>query len=151
MPEGEDFHEMQEPFLNSIGDMVGLFKAMGNSNRLRILFLLLRGPLTFRRLREEIFGGGRYIWQEWLPTSKKYEESFPFFIETYEEGRFYGLESKESEIDCWIPIKLKKKGKSGKSLKNCGGVTDEFKKQPTTKRYTDNPTHGKGREARQEY
>jgi AraC family transcriptional regulator len=57
---------------------------------------------TFRG--KNIFRGGTYIWSTWLPNSG-YEEAYPYFMEVYDEGRFYGLDNEKSEIDYWIPIK----------------------------------------------
>jgi len=56
---------------------------------------------------KDIFRGGKYIWQKWLPNSN-YEEAYPYFIEAYDEARFHGLDNEDSEIDYWIPIKRKK-------------------------------------------
>ena len=55
---------------------------------------------------KEIFKGGNYIWQNWLPNSR-YDEAYPYFMEAYEEGRFYGLDDEESEIDYWVPVNEK--------------------------------------------
>ena len=56
---------------------------------------------------EDMFNGGEYIWQDWLPNSSDYEEAFSYFIEAYDETRFFGLDSEDSEIDYYIPIRLK--------------------------------------------
>ncbi|MBU7026324.1 MAG: GyrI-like domain-containing protein [Theionarchaea archaeon] len=53
----------------------------------------------------DIFRGGKYIWQQWLPTSE-YEEAYPYLILAYDE-RFRGLDNEESEIDYHVPIRLK--------------------------------------------
>lgn len=53
-----------------------------------------------------IFKGGHYIWQEWLPHSK-YEEAYPYLILAYDE-RFHGLDDEQSEIDYYVPVRLKK-------------------------------------------
>ena len=57
---------------------------------------------------KDMFRGGEYIWQEWLPSSKDYEEAYPYFIQAYDKMRFHGLDDEESEIDYYIPIKRKK-------------------------------------------
>lgn len=59
---------------------------------------------------KDIFRGGKYIWQKWLPNSN-YEEAYPYFIEAYDEARFHGLDNEDSEIDYWVPIKRKKEVK----------------------------------------
>ena len=61
---------------------------------------------TFRG--KDIFKGGQYIWQEWLPNSKEYMEAYPYFIQAYDKTRFYGLEDENSEIDYHVPIKRKR-------------------------------------------
>lgn len=60
-----------------------------------------------------IVKGGEFIWGNWLPNSSKYEESYPYFIQAYEESRFFGLDDEKSQIDYMIPIKLKE-AKNGK-------------------------------------
>ena len=52
---------------------------------------------------------GERIFQEWLPKSK-YEQSYSYIIQGYHRDRYKGLEDKESEIEWYIPIKIKKKG-----------------------------------------
>ena len=59
---------------------------------------------------KDIFRGGKYIWQKWLPNSN-YEEAYPYLIQAYDEARFHGLDNEESEIDYYIPIKRKKEVK----------------------------------------
>ena len=59
---------------------------------------------------KDVFRGGKYIWQKWLPNSN-YEEAYPYLIQAYDEARFYGLDNEESEIDYWVPIKRKKEVK----------------------------------------
>ena len=49
--------------------------------------------------------GFRYAYDTWLPNSS-YQIAHPFDFEVYEEGRFKGDEE-DSEIDIYIPIKLK--------------------------------------------
>jgi len=49
--------------------------------------------------------GFRYAYDTWLPTSG-YEIAHPFDYEFYQDGRFKGDEE-DSEIDIYIPIKLK--------------------------------------------
>ncbi|MFX0015884.1 MAG: GyrI-like domain-containing protein [Promethearchaeota archaeon] len=64
------------------------------------------GIFTFKG--ENIFRGGEFIYNEWLPDSN-YEEAHPFLIQAYDQ-RFKGMESsllEESELDYHIPIKLK--------------------------------------------
>jgi AraC family transcriptional regulator len=55
----------------------------------------------------EMFKGGEYIWQEWLPNSE-YEETYPYLMLAYHKSRYYGLDSENSEVDYYIPIKPKK-------------------------------------------
>ena len=57
---------------------------------------------------KDMFRGGEYIWQKWLPSSENYEEAYPYFIQAYDKTRFHGLDNEESEIDYYIPIKRKK-------------------------------------------
>nr|AAU85412.1 uncharacterized protein conserved in bacteria [uncultured archaeon GZfos12E1]QNO53895.1 hypothetical protein LBDBNMAG_00030 [Methanosarcinales archaeon ANME-1 ERB6] len=57
---------------------------------------------------KDMFRGGEYIWQEWLPNSENYEEAYPYFIQAYDKMRFHGLDNEKSEIDYYIPIKRKK-------------------------------------------
>lgn len=54
-----------------------------------------------------MFRGGDYIWQEWLTSPEEYEEAHPYFIEAYDETRFFGLDDEDSEIDYHVPIKLR--------------------------------------------
>jgi AraC family transcriptional regulator len=54
----------------------------------------------------EMFRGGEYIWQEWLPNSE-YEEAYPYLMLAYYKNRYYGLDNENSEIDYYIPLKLK--------------------------------------------
>jgi AraC family transcriptional regulator len=61
---------------------------------------------TFRG--KEIFRGGKYIWETWLPGSEEYEEAYPYFMEVYDKRRFNGLGKEESEIDYYVPIRRKR-------------------------------------------
>ncbi|MDY6930430.1 MAG: GyrI-like domain-containing protein, partial [Halobacteriota archaeon] len=56
-----------------------------------------------------MFRGGDFIWGEWLLASKEYEEAYPYFIEAYNEKRFFGLDNKDSEIEYHIPVRFRKK------------------------------------------
>lgn len=56
----------------------------------------------------EMFRGGEYIWQDWLPNSE-YEEAFPYLILAYHKNRYYGLDDENSEIDYYIPLKPRMK------------------------------------------
>lgn len=56
---------------------------------------------------KNMFSGGQYIWNEWLPKSN-YVEAYPFLIQKYDEMRFKGLENDDSEIDYYVSVKLKK-------------------------------------------
>jgi AraC family transcriptional regulator len=49
--------------------------------------------------------GFRYVYDIWLPSSS-YQVAHPFDFELYQEGRFKGDEQ-DSEIDIYIPVKLK--------------------------------------------
>lgn len=53
---------------------------------------------------KDIFRGGEYIWQEWLPASD-YEEAYPYVILAYDKTRFFGLDDENSELDYCVPIK----------------------------------------------
>jgi AraC family transcriptional regulator len=53
-----------------------------------------------------MFRGGEYICQEWLPNSE-YEEAYPYLMLAYYKSRYYGLDDENSEIDYYIPVKLK--------------------------------------------
>ncbi len=50
---------------------------------------------------------GEYYFKNWLPQSK-YEQAYPYVIQSYDAQRFKSLEDEESEIDWFIPIKQKK-------------------------------------------
>ena len=41
-----------------------------------------------------------------LPRSD-YEEAYPYVILAYEEGRYFGLDDENSEIDYYVPVKRK--------------------------------------------
>ncbi|MFX0095717.1 MAG: GyrI-like domain-containing protein [Candidatus Hodarchaeota archaeon] len=71
----------------------------------KILPATMYAVFTFQG--EKMFSGGDYIWQEWLPKSDEYQEAYPFLIQAYDETRFKGLDNKASELDYYIPIKLK--------------------------------------------
>ena len=49
---------------------------------------------------------GEYYFKNWLPQSK-YEQAYPYIIQAYDAQRFKSLEDEESEIDWYIPIKIK--------------------------------------------
>ena len=53
------------------------------------------------------FDSGEYYFKDWLPKSK-YVQAYPYIIQAYDAQRFKSLEDEESEIDWYIPIKLKK-------------------------------------------
>lgn len=72
---------------------------------IKILPPTLYAKFTFHG--EGMIKGGEFIWGNWLPNSKEYEEAYPYFIQVYEESRFFGLDNNESEIDYLVPIKLK--------------------------------------------
>ncbi|MCK9152280.1 GyrI-like domain-containing protein [Methanobacterium alcaliphilum] len=55
---------------------------------------------------EDMFNGGTYIWSEWLPSSE-YEESYPYMLQAYDKSRFRGLDDPESEVDFYVPVKLR--------------------------------------------
>jgi len=55
----------------------------------------------------EIKSGPGLIWKEWLPGSQ-YELADKFLIEVYDERRFKGMESPDSELDFWVPVKPRK-------------------------------------------
>lgn len=46
--------ESQELLFNSFDEIVALLKAIGHSNRFKILILLLKGPMTFQGLLNEM-------------------------------------------------------------------------------------------------
>lgn len=56
---------------------------------------------------KEMFRGGEYIWNKWLPESD-YEEAYPYMALAYDKNRFLGLDNEKSEIDFYVPIKPKK-------------------------------------------
>ncbi|MHA2334911.1 MAG: GyrI-like domain-containing protein [Candidatus Hodarchaeales archaeon] len=56
---------------------------------------------------KNMFRGGDYIWKEWLLKSDDYHEAHPFLIQAYDEKRFHGMDSEESEIDYLVPVKPK--------------------------------------------
>lgn len=55
---------------------------------------------------KEMFRGGEYIWNKWLPESD-YEEAYPYMALAYDKNRFFGLDNEKSEIDFYVPIKPK--------------------------------------------
>lgn len=52
------------------------------------------------------FGMADNVFRDWLPKSD-YEQSYPFIIQAYDMKRYKGLDSEDSEIDWYIPIKKK--------------------------------------------
>ncbi|BDZ70780.1 GyrI-like domain-containing protein [Methanobacterium petrolearium] len=56
---------------------------------------------------EDMFNGGNYIWNEWLPDSK-YDESYPYMVLAYDKNRFRGINDPKSEVDFYVPVKLKR-------------------------------------------
>lgn len=60
---------------------------------------------------EEMFRGGEYIWNEWLPNSD-FNEAYPYMALAYDMNRFFGLDNPESEIDFYVPVKPKKGDKN---------------------------------------
>jgi AraC family transcriptional regulator len=48
------------------------------------------------------------FFRKWLPNSE-YEQSFPYIIEGYEEGRYNYEDLENSELDWYIPVKKKEK------------------------------------------
>ncbi len=47
---------------------------------------------------------GRWFFNQWLPHSG-FVQSYPYIIQGYEEGRYFGLNNPRSEIDWYIPIR----------------------------------------------
>jgi len=72
---------------------------------IKVLPTTMYAVFTFKG--KDIIRAGNYIWHNWLPTSDKYKEAFPYEIQAYERKRFFGLNDERSEIDFYIPIKLK--------------------------------------------
>lgn len=57
---------------------------------------------------EDMFRGGDYIWNEWLPNSK-YDETYPYMALAYHKNRYKGMEDPESEVDFYVPVKTRDK------------------------------------------
>lgn len=55
---------------------------------------------------EDMFNGGEYIWNEWLPNSG-YDEAYPYMVLAYHKNRYKGMEDPGSEIDFLVPVKNK--------------------------------------------
>ncbi len=55
---------------------------------------------------EDMFRGGEYIWREWLPNSD-YDEAYPYMVLAYDNTRYMGMDNPESEVDFYVPVKLK--------------------------------------------
>jgi AraC family transcriptional regulator len=55
---------------------------------------------------EDMFRGGEYIWREWLPNSD-YDEAYPYMVLAYDKTRYMGMDNPESEVDFYVPVKLK--------------------------------------------
>ncbi|MFX0210236.1 MAG: GyrI-like domain-containing protein [Candidatus Hodarchaeota archaeon] len=68
---------------------------------LKILPATMYAKFTFQG--NNIFKGGNYIYQEWLPQSI-YQEAYPFLIQAYDQTHFKGLDNKKSELDYYVPI-----------------------------------------------
>lgn len=62
---------------------------------------------------EDMFKACEYIWDHWLPRSD-YDEAHPFMVQAYDKNRFNGMDNPESEIDFYVPVKLKKTKKMKK-------------------------------------
>lgn len=100
----KDYKETKK-FYVFAGMEVNNFEEMPLEMVSKVLPATMYAIFTFKG--KDIFRGGEYIWQKWLPNSN-YEEAYPYFIEAYDEVRFHGLDNKDSEIDYYIPIKRKK-------------------------------------------
>lgn len=100
----EDYNETKK-FYVYVGIEVRELKRMPLEMFCKSLPATQYAVFTFKG--EEMFSGGEYIWNEWLPDSD-YEESYPYMALAYDKKRFFGLQDKESEIDFYVPIKSKK-------------------------------------------
>lgn len=100
-----DDYKLTKKFYVFIGTEVKETKDAPLEMDIKILPPTLYASFTFRG--EGMIKGGEFIWGNWLPNSKEYEEAYPYFIQVYEESRFFGLGNNESEIDYLVPIKLK--------------------------------------------
>ncbi|NMC60808.1 MAG: GyrI-like domain-containing protein, partial [Candidatus Methanofastidiosa archaeon] len=100
-----DDYKLTKKFYVFIGAEVKETKDAPLEMDIKILPPTLYASFTFRG--EGMIKGGEFIWGNWLPNSKEYEEAYPYFIQVYEESRFLGLDNPESEIDYLVPIKIK--------------------------------------------
>ncbi len=75
--------------------------------------ILPRTKYAYFTTKGDDYNTCEYAFQEWLPKSK-FEQSFPYIIEAYEEGRYdyQEMDDQENEIDWYIPIKVKKQEKT---------------------------------------
>ena len=110
-----DDYKKTKKFYVYVGIEVSKLKELPLEMYSKILPTTMYAIFTFKG--KDIFKGGHFIWQEWLPKSKKYDEAYPYFIEAYDEHRFFGLENEKTEIDYYVPIKLKKKNGRRKNEK----------------------------------
>ncbi len=101
-----DDYKLTKKFYVFIGTEVKEAKDTPLEMDIKILPPTLYASFTFRG--EGMIKAGEFIWGNWLPKSKEYEEAYPYFIQLYEESRFLGLDNPESEIDYLVPIKIKK-------------------------------------------
>lgn len=67
-------------------------------------------PLTkyavFTFKGEDMFRGGEYIWNEWLPNSE-YDEAYPYMALAYHKNQYKGMEDSESKVDFYVPVKTR--------------------------------------------
>lgn len=97
--------EDAETFCVMVGAEVGKPAEMPLELSVRTLPACRYAVFTFKG--EQIRSAPGFIWQEWLPGSQ-YESAHKFIVEVYDERRFKGMESPDSELDFWVPVKPRK-------------------------------------------
>ena len=99
----DDYKETKK-FYVYVGVEVGKIEKMPLEMFGKVFPATMYAVFTFKG--KNIFRGGEYIWQDWLVNSD-YEEAYPYVILAYEEGRYFGLDDENSEIDYYVPVKRK--------------------------------------------
>jgi len=96
----EDYHETGK-FYVYVGIEVENLDEMPIEMFCKTLPLTKYAVFTFKG--EDMFKGGEYIWNEWLPNSE-YDEAHPYMVLAYHKNRYKGLEDPESEVDFLVPV-----------------------------------------------
>jgi AraC family transcriptional regulator len=98
----EDYHKTGR-FYVYVGVEVKKLENMPMEMFCKVLPSTRYAVFTFKG--DDMFSGGEYIWNEWIPHSE-YDEAYPYMILAYHRNQYRGMEDPESEVDFYVPIKL---------------------------------------------